>query len=226
MTPATPAGTGAPPPAPPATRRSRPGWRDPRLAIGLALVAASVVIGARVVGAADDTVGVWAMAGGMESGQPVSQDDLVRRQVRFADQDVADLYVSATAAVPQDAVLARSLGQGELLPRSALTERSRVGLTEVPMSVATGSLPPGLRVGAKVDVWLVASEGSRDSRTAAGARRHLEGAVVLAVGKDAGEFSVSGERQLLVGVPTGDGDQVAGFLGALPGSLVVVTRTR
>ena len=44
----------------PAVRRLRSSrWRDPRLAVGVVLVAASVVVGARVLAAADDTVAVW-----------------------------------------------------------------------------------------------------------------------------------------------------------------------
>ena len=45
---------------PAALRGQRPAWRDPRLWIGIVLVAASVVVGARVLAAADDTVQVWA----------------------------------------------------------------------------------------------------------------------------------------------------------------------
>ena len=41
-------------------RGHRPAWRDPRLWIGVVLVAASVVAGARLLAAADDTVQVWA----------------------------------------------------------------------------------------------------------------------------------------------------------------------
>jgi hypothetical protein len=39
---------------PPATRATTPGWRDPRMWVGIAIVAASVVIGALVLGASDD----------------------------------------------------------------------------------------------------------------------------------------------------------------------------
>ena len=43
----------------PATRVRRPGWRDPRLAVGLVLVAAATVAGARLLATSDDTVAVW-----------------------------------------------------------------------------------------------------------------------------------------------------------------------
>lgn len=216
------AGSALPPAAPAASRRERPGWRDPRLAVGVVLVALSVVIGARIFAAADDSVAVWALAGTKQAGEALAEDDLVRRQVRFGDQEVADRYLAASSPVPANAVLGRALGEGELLPRGALTTPSRVDLMEVPMSVETGSLPAGLREGALVDVWLVPTDGG-DGREAR-ARRHLEDVVVLTVGKEAGEFSISGERHLLVGVPSSAEDRVAGFLGALTGSRVVVTR--
>ena len=41
--------------------RHPPGWRDPRLWIGVAIVAVSVVVGSRLLAAADDSVAVWAL---------------------------------------------------------------------------------------------------------------------------------------------------------------------
>ncbi len=76
-------GTPAPPPA---LRASRPGWRDPRLWLGVLLLAGSVVLGARLLAAADDTVTVWAMAADRGSGVPVAAEDLEVQRVRFADR--------------------------------------------------------------------------------------------------------------------------------------------
>ena len=87
--------TTAGPDVPPALRGHRSGWRDPRLWIGVVLVAASVVVGARVLAAADDTVQVWAAAADLGAGQRVDADDLVAQRVRFADDDGA-----ATATSP------------------------------------------------------------------------------------------------------------------------------
>src|SRR4051794_32919907 len=48
----------------PTPRRVRPPrWLDLRLVLGVLLVLASVLLGARVVGAADATVPVWAVTG-------------------------------------------------------------------------------------------------------------------------------------------------------------------
>ena len=38
--------------------------------------------------------------------------DLVRREVRFADQDAADAYLSADSPLPSGATLARAVGAG------------------------------------------------------------------------------------------------------------------
>ena len=78
----------APPPtsplaAGPAPRRVRPPrWLDLRLLLGILLVLGSVLLGARVVGAADATVPVWAAAGDLAAGTELDADDLVAVDVR------------------------------------------------------------------------------------------------------------------------------------------------
>src|SRR5690606_13585820 len=49
-------------PSPAAPRLRRPGWRDPRLAFGLLLVAGSVALGSWAVSSAGRTVAVYAVA--------------------------------------------------------------------------------------------------------------------------------------------------------------------
>ena len=44
--------------APPVSRAQSPGWRDPRVVVGVVIVAVCVLLGARVLGSADDTVAV------------------------------------------------------------------------------------------------------------------------------------------------------------------------
>ena len=53
---------------PRATRSRPPGWRNPRLLLGIVLVAGSVVLGARLLAAADDTVAVWAVSADLPDG--------------------------------------------------------------------------------------------------------------------------------------------------------------
>ena len=71
-TPPTPATVVAPatavPPGPSPRRVRAPRWLDLRLVLGVLLVLGSVLLGARVVGAADATVPVWAVAGDLAAG--------------------------------------------------------------------------------------------------------------------------------------------------------------
>ena len=79
----------------------RPGWRNPRLVLGLLLVAGSVVLGARLLAAADDTVGVWAVTGPARRARRSTDGDLERRQVRFPDAETADGYLAAADDLPE-----------------------------------------------------------------------------------------------------------------------------
>src|SRR3954468_20124969 len=104
----------------PVPRRVRPPrWLDLRLVLGVLLVLGSVLLGVRVVSVADATVPVWAAAGDLAAGTALTADDLVAVDVRL--DGTADSYLS-TGTRPEGRTLARPVGAGELLPRSALEE--------------------------------------------------------------------------------------------------------
>ena len=116
--PAPPSAAALPPG--PAPRRVRPPrWLDLRLLLGVLLVLGSVLLGARVVGAADATVPVWAASGDLAAGTELDADDLVAVDVRL--DDTADAYLS-TSTRPEGRTLARAVRAGELVPGSALEE--------------------------------------------------------------------------------------------------------
>src|SRR3954468_16062952 len=70
----------------PTPRRVRPPrWLDLRLVLGVLLVLGSVLLGARVVSAADATVPVWAATGDLAPGTELTADDLVPVDVRLDD---------------------------------------------------------------------------------------------------------------------------------------------
>ena len=130
-------------PTPPvATRVTRAGWRDPRLWIGLLIVAGSVVLGARLLAAADEPVSVWAVVGDHGVGAPVGSDDVVAVRVRFADDADLDRYLPADDPLPDGIVLARAIGSGELLPRAAIDADADVGTVQVPLDLEPTRVPP------------------------------------------------------------------------------------
>jgi hypothetical protein len=188
---------------PPALRGHRPAWRDPRLWIGIVLVAASVVVGARVLASADDTVQVWAAAGDLGAGQRVEAGDLVAQRVRFDDGDALAGYFTVDDELPADLELTRSVGAGELLPRAAVGTPDETGLVEMPIAVEPELVPPDIESGDVVDVYVVApisadADGSQREPPPQGPA--LTGATVVDAPALESSFGTSGKRQLVLGV--------------------------
>jgi hypothetical protein len=213
---------------PPATRGARSGWRDPRLWIGVVLVAASVVTGARVLAAADDTVRVWAAAAEMGAGHRVEADDLVAQRVRFADGDTLHGYFSVDDELPADLELVRGVSAGELLPRSAVGTAAASGLVEVPVAVEPELVPPSVGPGDVVDVYVVAPPAADPGPRAAqppATGPALAGATVVDAPELASSFGTSGKRQLVLAVPEADAPAFFALLSAYDApSLTVVRR--
>ncbi len=206
-------GTPAPPPA---TRVARPGWRDPRLWIGVLLVAGSVVLGARLLAAADDTVAVWALADERGSGSPVVAADLEVQRVRFGDDDALARYFPADEAVPDGLVLTRAVGAGELLARSAVADATTDEVLQVPLAVDPQQVSPDVTTGSVVDVWVKDGIADRAPGDAAGpvSAPALSAVTVLAAPAYEDTFAVSGTRQVVVAV---DDERAAAFEELLAG---------
>ena len=129
---------------PTARRASAPGWRDPRLWIGVAIVAASVLVGALVLGTSDDTVAVWAATDAMGPGHALTADDLTVRRVGFADAADASLYFGADEQLPSGLRLLHGVAAGELLPRAAVGSGDAARAAP---GARLGGLRPGARLG-------------------------------------------------------------------------------
>lgn len=208
---------------PRATRSRRPGWRNPRLLLGVVLVAGSIVLGARLLTAADDTVGVWAVTRDLPAGAALDQDDLERRRVRFTDHATADGYLAAGDGVPAGATLNRPVSGGELLPRAAFATTSGPDLVEIPISVLSDDLPATVRQGSVVDVW-VAPKVSAVGAVKVKAARVLSDVIVVAVPRSSEGFAPQATRQVIVGVPAAGADDLATALGGISDGRVVVAR--
>lgn len=188
--------------SPPARRPSRAGWRDPRLAVGVVLVALSVVVGVRVVEGRDDTVAVLAAARPLVAGQRLGEGDLAVVEVRFGSAQDADRYLLAAAdSEVVGTVLDRGVGEGEMLPRAA-TGTVRTANAELPLAVPLGQVPAGVRTGSVVDVWATAGRDgvAVDDGRAADATRLLRAVPVLSVSRGQG-LGPDSEIRLVVGVP-------------------------
>jgi hypothetical protein len=205
---------GDPATPPPATRAVRPGWRDPRLWIGIAIVAVSVVAGARLLGTADDSVAVWAAADDLVAGQELAGDDLSPRRVRFVAADDLHHYWPADEALPAGARLLRQVGAGELVPRDAVGTEQEDGLLAVPLAVEPTLVPPGVAAGSVVNVYVSASGRCPECTGPALTGVTVAAAPVL--------DELTGTRQLVVSVEEGDADRWFALLSRLDDPVVTV----
>ncbi len=201
-------------PAPTAARLRRPGWRDPRLLAGVALVAAAVALGAWAVRSAQATVPVYAARGVLVPGVPLEADELAVVEVRLPEISGAG-YLSALEPLPQDAVVLRTVGEGELVPVGAVGSAADVALRPVAVPVRAAPSDAVVR-GAVVDVWFTPAPatGPASDRPAADLEpRALATAVTVSeVRRPEGAFAASGSSVVHVLVPA---DELEPLLAAL-----------
>lgn len=160
--------------SPPARRIRQTSWLDLRVILGIVLVLVSVVLGARVVSAADASVQVWAVSHDLAAGTTLAGDDV--RPVRVRLLNDADRYVRATAPLA-GRTLTRPVGAGELLPSAALTSSPAGRVISVPVPLLHA--PDSLRRGQLIDVFATtkSTSGTATSTT----ERVLAGVPVQAV---------------------------------------------
>lgn len=214
-------------------RAATPGWRDPRLWIGVLIVVVSVVAGSRVLASADDTVAVWSAASDLGAGDRLAADDLVPTRVRFADLGDLDGYFTVDDELPADLELTRGVGAGELLPRAAVGSAGDRETLEVPIAVDSDQVPGSVGSGSVVDVYLVSSspDTSVSGRAGAGGKagdRSAEPAlsavsVVEAPALDQG-FAATGKRQLVLAVEEEEARRFFALLGSLDNPVITVVR--
>lgn len=177
-----------------------------------------MVLGARLMGSADDTVEVWAARTELVPGQPLTADDLQARRVRFADPDDERRYLKVGADLPTDATLSRAVGRGELVPATALGDPDSA-VVEVPLSLAGDDIPNRLRAGDTVDVYLLSEPGAKTTGD-----RIFDDVAVRAIPAADDTFGASGERQVLVAVPEDQADDIGRVLAAARDDRISLTR--
>jgi hypothetical protein len=137
--------------------RVRRFWFDPRFAIGLLLIAASVAGVVGIVGAADSSVQVYAARDSLAPGDSIRSSDLVTTGVRL--DGAGDLYL-VPGDVPEGGLVAtRAIARGELVPAAAVGATSGTRLASVVIAVQ-GELAESVGPGSTVDVWAARQTGT------------------------------------------------------------------
>ncbi|NDO91327.1 hypothetical protein [Cellulosimicrobium composti] len=200
----------------PAARLRRPGWRDPRLLVGVVVVALSVALGSWAVSSAARTVDVYAAGTALTPGTPVTAADLRTVEVRLGAQ--TDRYVLVEDGLPDEAVVLRTVAPGELVPAAALGAAADLAVRAVAVPVSTG-LSDRIVAGAAVDVWHVPAEagaapGGDPVAETAEPQLLVSGVTVAEVDEGSGTLVVGGPVtvHLLVGA-----DDLPGVLAAVAG---------
>lgn len=200
-------------PSPTAARLRRPGWRDPRLLVGVALIATSVALGSWVVTTAQRTVPVYVARDVLVPGDPLTSAALVVADVRLADH--VDGYLRADESLPADTVLLRTVGAGELVPAASVGAAADLDVRVVPVPLS-GPAPSGLVAGSRVDLWFTPEAGPGGAQEpAAVVPDQLAAALTVAeLSSPDGAFASGGARTVHVLVPV---DELPAVLGALAG---------
>lgn len=204
------------PSAPRSARLRRPTWRDPRLAGGAVLIAASLALGAWAVDSASHTDQVYLLTRDVAPGTSLEEEGLLT----LVDANPGtDVYVEA-GSLPSGAVTTRSLSAGELVPEDAVGEAALGGMRSLVLEVAT-ALPAGTAVGDVVDLWALPPAQSAVSAAAAEASVVAEGLTISAVGESGTSLVGSTTTSVEVLVPD---DSVGAVLTAVggQGALVLV----
>ena len=127
----------------------RPSWRNPRLGVGVLLMASSVALGAWTVSGASHTTPAYAALGTLTAGQQVGPGDLRVVEVNI-DGDTGP-YLTPTNGEPAGIAL-RTIEAGELVPAGALAASGSLDVRPVVLDIA-GSLPAAVHRGAVADLW-------------------------------------------------------------------------
>lgn len=166
--------------------------------MGVAIVALSVVAGARLVAAADQTVTVWAATDGLGAGHEVGPQDLAPVRIHFDDPDDLARYLVTDAELPPGPVLMHAVGDGDLVPRSALGSAGESGTVTVSVVVPGEVVPTGLGAGSLVDVYVVGEA----AQTRPAGSPVLEDVVVVDAPAPAQQLGAVGSgRQIVLAVP-------------------------
>lgn len=188
-------------PAPTAARLRRPGWRDTRLMVGVALLLLATALGAYGLRAADSRVAMYAAREPLVPGEKLTGDRLMRVEVQLSE--VASGYLSVSEGLPSDGYVLREVRAGELLPKTSVGTGSQVGVSPLAITVEQASAG-ALVIGSLVDVYANTPQ-ERDGRDGwSGPARVLERVAVARLSGGSGFGASSGRSAVQVLVPSRD----------------------
>jgi hypothetical protein len=185
-------------------------WLDPRFAVGILLIAASVVGVSALLAAQNRSVQVYVARTTLVAGDALSPDDVELVSVRVPD---ADRYLGRDG-LQGDGVVVRSVPKGELVPATAVREKAESTLTSIVVK-ASGPVAAPVTAGATADVWAAHEANDKNYRPPAVL---VSGAVVVSVSHDDALVADRGAVSVELRVPAA---RVASVLQAIADGQVI-----
>ena len=127
----------------------RPAWRDPRLIVGLALIAVSIILTTSIVSAARGGATVYRATQAILPGDVLGPHNIAPTRL---DVDTS-VYVTADALTP-GATVSEEVAVGEILRASAIADTSAATTRRLVITVSD-SLPSSVQAGDQLDLWSV-----------------------------------------------------------------------
>jgi hypothetical protein len=137
------------PSSPRPLRITPPSWLDLRLVLGVVLVLAAVLIGAKVVSSARHTHPTVAARHDLAAGTIVTADDVHLAQVQLPGSGDSVYLAHLDDVVGKR--LARAVSSGELVPADAVARLAAQTTVTVPLESGTA---PDLRKGQRIELWV------------------------------------------------------------------------
>lgn len=138
-----------------ATRLKRPGWKDPRLVVGVLLVVLSIAAVVLVIRQADSRMEYWVAAEDLAPGATITEDQLSTVSVNLGDS--GGNYLPADEPLSDSLAVVSTVRQGELLPSEGTGDQDPQLRQPATIEVSQ-TLPEGLRTGSRVDLWIAYPE--------------------------------------------------------------------
>lgn len=132
-------------------RLRRPGWRDPRLLIGVLLVCLSVFSAVLLIRSMDSRQEFWVASSDLAPGKVLTPDDFKVAEVNLGE--IPHHYWPASEDLPTAFAVSSNIREGELLTKASVSE----GASDLRQQTAvriSEQLPEGLGTGSRVDLWV------------------------------------------------------------------------
>ncbi|HEY4536291.1 MAG TPA: flagellar biosynthesis protein FlgA [Enteractinococcus sp.] len=169
-----------------APRIRTPGWRDPRLVIGILLVAISVAGVVALMQSTDAREGYWAASVDLVPGVKAQPEDF--HVVQASLSEASDKYWLASDPLPDGFYVGSTVLQGEFLAQRQVSEADPSGRQQVGVRVSE-DVSDSVTTGSRADVWVALAEA--DGRGYQEPQKLIANAEVVGIAENASTFAAA-----------------------------------